>query len=184
MSPPSPVLTPLKLLVQDHPLPHTLSPTMATHTTNGSTNGTTNGSNGDVRPTPALCASAPEFLASDYDFVIIGGGTAGLVLAARLTENEDVRVGVLEAGPSRLDDPLVDVPAAFLHMLGNPDYDWCLKTEPQVRVSFLWARGVLKGEFVKFGGIGLLMWFSQSIMIWCIMSFGARCWGEVVESIT
>jgi choline dehydrogenase len=38
-----------------------------------------------------------------FDYVIIGGGTAGLVLAARLTENPDVQVVVLEAGEKRLD---------------------------------------------------------------------------------
>jgi choline dehydrogenase len=38
-----------------------------------------------------------------FDYVIIGGGTAGLVLAARLTENPDVQVAVLEAGENRLD---------------------------------------------------------------------------------
>jgi choline dehydrogenase len=45
-------------------------------------------------------------LASDskvFDYVIIGGGTAGLVLATRLSENPDVRVAVLEAGEKRLD---------------------------------------------------------------------------------
>lgn len=38
-----------------------------------------------------------------YDYVIIGGGTAGLVLAARLTEDPNVSVAVLEAGEARLD---------------------------------------------------------------------------------
>lgn len=52
----------------------------------------TNGVNGDSLP--ALHTSAEEFLKHDYDFVICGGGTAGLVVAARLTENEDISVGV------------------------------------------------------------------------------------------
>ena len=49
-----------------------------------------------VQTLPALC-SVEEFLKHEYDFVVIGGGTAGLVVAARLTENPNVRVGVLEA---------------------------------------------------------------------------------------
>lgn len=81
---------------------------------------------------PAIVTSAEAFLAHDYDYVIIGGGTAGLVLAARLSENPDISVGVIEAGKNKLNDPLVDTPAAFIQMLGNPEYDWNLKTVPQV----------------------------------------------------
>lgn len=82
--------------------------TNGTNGVNGHTNGHTNGTNG--HPPSGICASAEQFLDLEYDFVICGGGTAGLVLAARLTENPDVNVGVLEAGPNRLGDPLVDTP--------------------------------------------------------------------------
>lgn len=46
-----------------------------------------------------------------HDFVIIGGGTAGLVVAIRLTENTNVSVLVLEAGANGLQDPRVNIPA-------------------------------------------------------------------------
>ncbi|KAL0260893.1 hypothetical protein SLS55_004585 [Diplodia seriata] len=65
-----------------------------------------NGANGASHALPDLVTSASAFLEHDYDYVIIGGGTAGLVLAARLTENPDISVGVLEAGKNKLDDPL------------------------------------------------------------------------------
>lgn len=47
--------------------------------------------------------SAQDLESKQYDFVIIGGGTAGLVLASRLTENPETHVLVLEAGASKLD---------------------------------------------------------------------------------
>jgi hypothetical protein len=81
---------------------------------------------------PALSACARGFLSEAYDFVIIGGGTAGLAVAARLTEDPNIVVGVLEVGKSRLDDPLVDTPATFPHLLGDPEYDHCFKSVPQV----------------------------------------------------
>lgn len=45
----------------------------------------------------ALC-SVEDFLKHDYDFIVVGGGTERLVVAARLTESPNVHVGVLEAG--------------------------------------------------------------------------------------
>jgi hypothetical protein len=81
---------------------------------------------------PALSACVRGFLSEAYDFIIIGGGTAGLAVAARLTEDPSIVVGVLEVGKSRLDDPLVDTPATFPHLLGDPEYDHCFKSVPQV----------------------------------------------------
>lgn len=81
--------------------------------------------------TSAIC-SLEAFLGHPFDYIIVWGGTAGLVLAARLSENPNVHVGVLEAGQNRLGDMLVSVPALFSKLLGNPDYDWMLKTVPQV----------------------------------------------------
>ncbi|RNM17085.1 choline dehydrogenase [Nocardioides pocheonensis] len=67
-----------------------------------------------------------------YDFIIVGGGSAGCALANRLTADERTRVLVLEAGHrhSRFDYP-VRVPAAFLFVMGNRFYDWQYKSEPE-----------------------------------------------------
>jgi choline dehydrogenase-like flavoprotein len=99
-----------------------------------STNGTanTNGVNGANGTFKSALVSVDEFLQQSYDYVICGGGTAGLTIAARLTENPDITVGVIEAGKNRLDDPLVDTPGLLFQMLGNKDYDWAFDTVPQV----------------------------------------------------
>lgn len=80
----------------------------------------------------ALVTSGDEFLTTTFDFVICGGGTAGLVLAARLTENPDITVGVLEAGENKLGDVFVDTPAMYTAMFGKEEYDWKFLTTPQV----------------------------------------------------
>jgi choline dehydrogenase len=57
-----------------------------------------------------LVDSPAEFAAKRYDFVIVGGGTAGLTLAARITEDPKITVGVIEAGQNRLADPNILIP--------------------------------------------------------------------------
>lgn len=71
-----------------------------------------------------------------FDFVIVGGGTSGLAVAARLSEDPNVQVCVLEAGKSRLGDPNVDMPTGVGKMLNNPEYDWAFRSVPQVSSSF------------------------------------------------
>ena len=65
------------------------------------------------------------------DYVIIGGGTAGLVMAARLTEDPAVSVVVLEAGKHHPNDPRVEIPALMTQLYGDENYDWNFKTSPQ-----------------------------------------------------
>jgi choline dehydrogenase-like flavoprotein len=74
-------------------------------------------------------------MSPEFDFVIIGGGTAGLVLAARLSEDANTQVLVIEAGEDLSDDPRVNLPAMW-PQLQETDTDWQLKTVPQVSYPF------------------------------------------------
>jgi len=67
--------------------------------------------------------------ADTFDYVIVGSGAAGSVLAGRLTEERGVTVCVLEAGPPDR-HPYIHVPGGFIKLLFNPDYTWQFKTEP------------------------------------------------------
>ena len=69
--------------------------------------------------------------ADEPDFLIIGGGTAGLCIAARLSEDNNTKVVVLEAGEDHLADPRISTPALWPSLLGS-DVDWNFVTEPQV----------------------------------------------------
>ncbi|WP_367124360.1 GMC family oxidoreductase [Streptomyces phytohabitans] len=67
-----------------------------------------------------------------YDYVIVGGGTAGSVLASRLTEDPGVRVAVIEGGPSDMDRPEVLTLRRWLGLLGGElDYDYPTTEQPR-----------------------------------------------------
>ncbi|KAF9073604.1 GMC oxidoreductase [Rhodocollybia butyracea] len=82
-----------------------------------------------------------------FDYIIIGGGTAGLTLASRLSENPAWSILVLEAGNSHLDlndHPLITRPGQFGMQINNPEYDWAFTTVPQKFCNdkeYLWSRG-------------------------------------------
>jgi len=64
------------------------------------------------------------------DYVIIGGGSAGCVLAARLSEDRDVTVVLLEAGGEDT-NPLIHIPAGYIRTMVNPAINWMFETEPE-----------------------------------------------------
>jgi choline dehydrogenase len=81
-----------------------------------------------------------------YDYVIVGAGSAGCVLASRLTENPDTQVLLIEAGPPD-DADEIHIPAA-ISALFKTTYDWDYQTVPQSRAdgrSIYWPRGRVLG---------------------------------------
>ena len=81
-----------------------------------------------------MSASVEGLAGELYDFIIVGGGTSGLVVASRLTEDPNIRVLVLEAGANRLNDPRIVIPGLAASTYDDPDFDWCISSTPQVRL--------------------------------------------------
>jgi choline dehydrogenase len=94
---------------------------------------------------------------SQYDFVIVGGGSAGSALANRLSDDAGTRVLVLEAGRSDYPwDVFVHMPAALAFPIGNRLYDWRYRSEPEPHMNgrrVFHARGKLLGGSSSINGM-------------------------------
>ena len=83
----------------------------------------------------------------EYDYIIIGGGSSGAVVANRLSEDPNVSVLLLEAGSDDDDTPEIAVPIAA-SMTQRTDVDWKFKTTPQANTAnrtHFWPRGKVYG---------------------------------------
>jgi choline dehydrogenase len=65
-----------------------------------------------------------------FDYIVVGAGTAGCLLANRLSADPEIRVALIEAGGED-DYPWIHIPIGYLYTQNNTRTDWCLKTEPE-----------------------------------------------------
>lgn len=73
-------------------------------------------------------------MSTTFDYIIIGAGTAGCLLANRLSADATKRVLLIEAG-RRDDYHWIHIPAGYLHCIGNPRTDWLYNTEPEAGLN-------------------------------------------------
>jgi choline dehydrogenase len=92
---------------------------------------------------------------ASYDYIIVGAGTAGCVLANRLTEDRDVTVLLVEAG-GKDDYHWIHIPVGYLYCIGNPRTDWLYKTEAQANLdgrALSYPRGRVLGGSSSINGM-------------------------------
>ncbi|MEL6510725.1 MAG: choline dehydrogenase [Pseudomonadota bacterium] len=91
----------------------------------------------------------------DADIVIVGAGSAGCVVANRLSVDPKTRVVLLEAGPADR-NPWIHIPVGYFKTMHNPKVDWCYKTEPDPGLngrSIDWPRGKVLGGSSSLNGL-------------------------------
>ena len=90
-----------------------------------------------------------------YDYVIVGAGSAGCVLAARLSEDPATRVLLLEAGPPDR-SPWIHLPIGYGTTMWSPVYNWKFETDPDPNMNgrrIYWPRGRTLGGSSSINGL-------------------------------
>jgi len=112
------------------------------------------------------------------DVLVLGAGSAGCVIAARLSEDAATQVALIEAGPAAWRDPWIRIPAGFARLYASGKYDWRFHTEPEPGLdgrSIHWPRGKVVGGSGAVNGLVFLRGSPRDYDRWA--QSGARGWG-------
>lgn len=123
-------------------------------------------------------------LQSEYDFIVVGGGSAGSVVASRLSEVPEWRVLLVEAGG---DEPTgTQVPSMFLNFLGS-DIDWAFHTEPEEGACLAendrrcyWPRGKVLGGTSVMNGMMYVRGSRRDFDTWQAMGNSGWSYNDVL----
>ncbi|MEL6645861.1 MAG: GMC family oxidoreductase N-terminal domain-containing protein [Pseudomonadota bacterium] len=118
----------------------------------------------------------------DFDYVIVGAGSAGCALAARLSEDGRHTVALLEAGP-RDTNPWIHIPVGYFRTMGNPGTDWRYKTQADDGIAgraISWPRGRVLGGSSSINGLLYVRGQPQDFDHWAQLGCTGWSWDDVL----
>ena len=118
----------------------------------------------------------------EFDFIIVGAGSAGCVLANRLSEGGRYQVALFEAG-GRDTNPWIHIPVGYFKTMGNPATDWCYRTEPDPGLNgraIKWPRGRVLGGSSSINGLLYVRGQPQDFDHWRQLGNVGWAWDDVM----
>ena len=116
-------------------------------------------------------------MTQEFDYIVVGAGSAGCVLAARLSEDPTTRVLLLEAGPA--DRSLwIHLPIGYGKTMWSPTYNWCFHTDPDPNMNgrqIYWPRGKTLGGSSSINGLIYIRGQREDFDHWAAL--GNAGWG-------
>lgn len=119
-----------------------------------------------------------------YDYIVVGGGSAGCLLAARLSEDPKLSVMLIEAGPRDM-NPWLHVPSGFFKTINNPRYDWQYQTEPEPALNdrrIAWPRGRVLGGSSAINGLIYIRGQADDFNDWAQRGNPGWSWPDVLPA--
>ena len=120
---------------------------------------------------------------SAFDYIVVGGGSSGCAVAARLSAEKDCTVCLIEAGPVD-SNPLIHIPLGLVGLIGSTKVNWCFNTEPEAQLNgrrLFWPRGKTLGGSSSINAMVYIRGHARDYDDWAVQNGREWSYSELLK---